>query len=647
MKALMNERQTHIYEFGDFRIDAAKRLLLTRDGERVSLTPKAFDTLLYLVEHSGTLLDKDELLKAVWADTIVEENNLNQHISTLRRVLGEKRDEHQYIVTVPGRGYRFIADVSTHTNVDEQKKVEAEQHALDEKHAKESNADAASQLEQRAIKQNRNVWIGLLAGIVVVGLVVAAFYFWRARTKTASGSSIRTIAVLPFKPVVAENRDEALEMGVADTLIARLSNSREIIVRPLSSVRRYGGLEQDPQAAGRELGVESVLDGSLQRWGDRIRVTARLVSVSDGASLWSETFDEKFTDVFAVQDTISERVAGTLALRLSSEERERLTKRYTENIEAYQLYLIGRYHLLKLTPPEIRRSIGYFQRAIEIDPAYALAYGGLAEAYRASSISGDMPPKDVFPKAKAAASKALEIDESLADVHATLGMIHIWFDWDWAGAERECKRAIDLNPNSGDAHRAYALLLFYTGRHEQSVVEGRRARELDPLSLINNSLEGMFLHYAGRDDEAVASLQKTLELDPNFWIAHLTLSKVYTRRRMYPEAIAELSKARNFSGGNTETISLTGYNWALSGNRAQAQTALAKLKSLSTERYVPPYNIAMIYNGLGEKDEALAWLEKAYEERDVRLTFIKIDPKWDSYRSDSRFAAIIKRIGLE
>ncbi|MBA2527165.1 MAG: winged helix-turn-helix domain-containing protein, partial [Pyrinomonadaceae bacterium] len=312
----MNEAHTHIYEFGDFRIDAAKRLLLKRDGERVPLTPKAFDTLLYLVEHSGTLLDKDELLRAVWADTIVEENNLNQHISTLRRVLGEKRDEHQYIVTVPGRGYRFIADVSTRTNVDEQNKVEEDQHALDVKHGEELTAVAASQLEPHAVKQNRHVWIGLLAGIVSVGLVVAALYFWRARSETASVSSIRTIDVLPFKPLVAENRDEALEMGMADTLIARLSNSREIIVRPLSSVRRYGGLEQDAQAAGRELGVESVLDGSLQRWGDRIRINARLVSVPDGASLWTGTFDEKFTDVFAVQDAISERVTGALALRL-------------------------------------------------------------------------------------------------------------------------------------------------------------------------------------------------------------------------------------------------------------------------------------------------------------------------------------------
>ncbi|MDQ3256650.1 MAG: tetratricopeptide repeat protein, partial [Acidobacteriota bacterium] len=471
-------------------------------------------------------------------------------------------------------------------------------------------------------------------------------YLWRAQTKTPSVPSIKTIAVLPFKPLMTENRDEALEMGMADTLIARLSTSREMIVRPLGSVRKYGSLEQDPQAAGRELGVESVLDGHIQRVGDQIRVTARLVNVQDGASLWTGTFDEKFTDVFAVQDLISERVTGALALHLSNDEKQRLTKRYTENTEAYQLYLKGRYHWGKLTPPEIKKSIEYFQQAIEIDPAYALAYGGLAEAYRSLPITSDVPPTDAFPKAKAAAAKALEIDESLADVHASLGFIKFWFDWDWAGAEQECQRAIALNPNSGVAHRAYAHLLSNLGRHEGAIAEGKRPRELDPLSLITNTLEGMFLYYANRNDEALTRLQKTLELDPNFWVAHLTLGKVYLRKGMYAEAIAEFTKAREFSRGNTETISMVGYAQALSGNQAQAQAVLDELKSLSTQRYVPPHNIAMVYNGLGERDEAFAWLEKAYEERDVRLTFLKVDPKWDSFRPDPRFADLLRRIGL-
>jgi serine/threonine-protein kinase len=581
----MDDQLKQSYEFGSFRLDAAKRCLL-RDDKIVPLTPKAFDTLLLLVEHNCALLEKDELIKLLWPDSFVEENNLTQNISALRKAFGERPGEHRFIVTVPGRGYRFVADVRTCTGAD-------------------------------------------------------------TETKTTYVSPSRVIAVVPFKPLVTSNRDEAFEMGMADTLIARLSNIREIIVRPLSSVRKYGSLEQDPQAAGRELKVESVLDGSLQRLGDHLRVTARLINVADGTSLWTGTFDEKFTDVFDVQDVISEKVTSALALRLSSDEKRRLAKRYTENTEAYHLYLTGRYHWGKLTPPHIRKSIEYFQQAIEIDPIYALAYGGLAEAYRSLPMTSDVPPADAFPQAKAAASKALELDESLADVHATLGFVKFWFDWDWADAERECQRAVELNPNSGDAHRAYAHLLSDLGRHGEAIAEAKQARELDPLSLLTNALEGQFLYYANQDDEALIRFQKTLELEPNFWIAHLMLSKVYIRRQMYPEALAELSQAKEFSGGNTETISLIGYVWALSGNRAQALKVLDELKSLSAKRYVPPHNIAMVNNGLGEKDEALAWLEKACEERDVRLTFLKIDPKWDSFRSCPRFAAILKRIGLD
>lgn len=652
----MDGQSKYFYEFGSFCLDAARRRLL-RDGRIVPLTPKAFDTLLLLVEHNQAVLEKDELIKLLWPDSFVEENNLTQNISMLRKALGEKPGEHRFIVTVPGRGYRFVADVRIPVDItveqeEEQHQIkpdelEAKELKLNEEGAREPDVSTVSQPKLHAGAPKSRSFSVLIAGAVVLGLGITALYLWRGQTKTASVLSIKTIAVLPFKPLVRENRDEVLEMGMADTLIARLSNSREIIVRPLSSVRKYGGLEQDPQAAGRELGVESVLDGSLQRRGDNIRVNVRLISVADGVSLWTGTFDEKFTDVFDVQDAISEKAADALALRLSSDERQRLTRRYTENVEAYQLYLKGRYHWNKLTPPEIKKSIEYFQQAIDVDPTYALAYGGMAEAYRSLPITSDVPPKEGFPRAKAASLKALEIDESLADVHATLGFIRFWFDWHWAEAERECKRAIELNPNSGDAHRAYAHLLSDLGQHEEAIIEGKRAGELDPLSLITNTLKGQFLYYANRDNEAAISLQKTLELDPNFWVAHLTLGKVFLRKGKYPEAIAEFTKAREFSGGNTETISMIGYAQALSGNRAQARAVLDELKFLSTQRYVPPHNIAMIYNGLGEKDEALAWLEKACEERDVRLTFLKVDPKWDSFRSDSRFAAILKRIGLE
>jgi TolB-like protein/Flp pilus assembly protein TadD len=515
---------------------------------------------------------------------------------------------------------------------------------IPEKLKKEKQIAAA-----RSFKHLRN---GTL--IAAVLLLVLGFWFFSQRTQRSTTASRvarpiaeKKIAVLPFKPLLPENRDQVLELGMADSLITKLSNVREMVVRSLNSVRKYGGLEQDPLAAGRELQVNSVLEGNVQKSGDRIRVTARLIRVADGSSLWANTFDEKFTDVFSVQDAISQKVADALALRLSREENKRLTKRYTDNVEAYQLYLTGRYHWNRLTPPEIAKSIGFFKQAIDLDPTYALAYFGLADAYRALAPTSEVPPKDILPQAKAAATKALEIDESLAEPHATLAFIHTWFDWDWAGAEREAKRAIELNPNFGLAHIAYAQLLSYRGLHQEAISEAARARDLDPLSSIINTLNGSILLYARRDDEASMTLQKTLELDPNFWIAHYFFGKTYLAKKKYSDAIAEFSKARELSGGNSLAIGMIGYGWALAGDLAKARAVLTELKSLSGQRYIPPSNVAVLCFALGEKDEAFIWLEKAYQDHDVRLSRMKVDPEWDSMRSDPRFVAILKRIGLQ
>jgi len=571
--------EAQIYEFGEFRIEARQRLL-SRSGETVLLTPKVFDTLLHLVRNSGKLVEKDDLIRAVWADTIVEENSLNQNISTLRRVLGESPGENRYIVTVPGRGYRFVPSV-------------------------------------------------------------------RSRAIAVLTPPIRTLAVLPFKPLVAEHRDEVLEMGMAETLIARLSSSREMSVCPLGSVRRYGGLEQDAVAAGRELGVESVLDGSIQRDGTRIRVTVRLVRVSDSTSLWVQKFDQEFTDVFDVQDTIAEKAVLALALRLNQDERRKLTQHYTENVEAYHQYLRGRYHISKLTRPGIRKSIEFFQQAIDIDPTYGLAYAWVAEAYRRLPITSDVAPMDAFPKVKAAALKALEIDPTLADAHTALAFAKFWFDWDWAGAEQEIRLAIDLSPNSGEVHHGYAVLLSILTRYDEAVAEGQRAVDLDPLSLIINTNLAVFFYFAARYDEARRQIDKTFEIDPNFWVSHLVNGKLHVEKHDYPQAIDAFAKARDFSGGNSESISMTGYTWALAGEHAKAENVLDELKCLSAQRHVPANSMAVIHAALGDNDGAFDWLEKAYRERDVRLSFLKADPKWDLLRTDPRFGDMLRLIGLE
>lgn len=507
------------------------------------------------------------------------------------------------------------------------------------------------QKEKKAavIPKSRSLTGTLLAAAALL-LALGVWFLSHSNPPTPATTPVvaaeKRIAILPFKPLLPENRDQVLELGMADTLIAKLSNSRELVVSSLNSVRKFVGLEQDSLAAGRELQVSSVLEGNVQKAGDRIKVTARLIKVADGSSLWAGTFEDKFTDVFAVQDTIAQKVADALALRLNGEESKRLTRRYTDNVEAYQLYLTGRYHWNKLTPPEITKSIEFFNKAIDLDPTYALAYFGLADAYRSLAPASDVPPKEILPKAKAAAIRASELDESLAEPHVTLAFIRGWLDWDWAGSEREARRAIELNPNLGFAHLAFAQVLSHLGRDREAVAEAARAHELDPLSSIISTLNAQYLISARRYDEAIARLKETLELDPNFWIANFMLGTALVEKQMYPEALAEFNKATELSRGNAESIAMAGYTWARAGDSAKAQAILMELKSRIGQRYVPAEHIATLYTALGNKDEAFAWLEKACENRDFRLCRLKVDPRWDSLRSDPRFVAILKRIGL-
>jgi DNA-binding winged helix-turn-helix (wHTH) protein/TolB-like protein/Flp pilus assembly protein TadD len=634
----------YIYTFGDFRLDVSKRLLL-RAGEPIPLTPKVFDTLLYLVEHAGTALSKDELMSAVWPDTVVEENNLGQNISKLRGVLGESPGDHRWIVTLPGRGYRFVADVKLLASGKEDSPEDAELPVPI--HEQNPSAAAAPSLPKQAtsgfsIRLVRFVLAGLLGGLLTVGAV----YLLRSRNSASAHPTVKSIAVLPFKPLVPEGRDEVLELGMADTLIAKLCNSTKIIIRPISSVRRYGGMEQDPVAAGRELVVDAVLDGTVQRWGDRIRVTARLVRVSDNRTLWADQFDRGFGDIFDVQDSISQRAAAELVPILTGEEKELLARRYTADTEAYELYLKGRFFWYKRTPEATAKAAEYFQRALERDPTYALAYAGIADCYRTLSIMSDVPSRESFPKAKQAALKALEIDDNLAEAHSALGYVAFWFEWDWAAAEKEFRRAIEINPNDPLAHLGYAILLSNLGRHEDALAEIDQALKLDPLSPFVGTIKGQIIFFARRYPEAIEQVDKTLEVEPNFWIGQLVLGKIDERLGLYEQALKACRKAAEFSGGATEATSLAGYVYAVSGQRQQAENTLQALRRTSERRYVPPYNFALLYQGLGNSDEALQWLEKAYEQRDVHMVFLPVDPKWDTLRNNPHFMDLTRRLNL-
>lgn len=651
----MSEAQQHVYEFGDFQLDADKRLLLRRDGQPVPLKPKIFETLLYLVEHSGTVLEKDELMRAVWPDTVVEENNLSQNISALRRALGETPDQHRYIVTVPGRGFRFVAAVSTPADDYTREGTAAISPGPTAKRL-EAVSTGATVKDKPAAGLKTNLPLIVLACLLVAGSV-AGLFLWRAHTVTAPvappapaanvRAPVKTIAVLPFKPLVQDEQDQALELGMADTLIAKLSNSREIVVRPISAVRRYGALEQDPQAAGHELNVESVLDGYIQRRGDHIRVTARLLSVGDGRQLWAGQFDEKLTDIFAVQDAISERVAAALALPLTSEARASLTRRYTENVEAYQLYLRGRYFLSKRLPEALQKAIEYFRQAITLDSNYALAYAGLSSAYAflSSAEFGGMPPGEVMPKAKAAALKALAIDDTLAEVHISVGRAAV-FERDWPTVEREFKRGLELDPDYSDGRQLYALFLLRMGRLDEALAEARRAWEIEPSSANKIVIVG-WIHYFRREyDQAIEQYGQTLEMDPNNQPARFRLGLAYVQKGMLDQAIAELERAVSLSGRNARHVAFLGYAYALSGNRGKAQQLLTELQVRSRQTYVCPYDMAIIHLGLGDKERALEGLEKTDQERDDWFLQLKVEPVMDNLRSDPRFQDLVRRVGL-
>ncbi len=607
------------FDFNGFRVDVGRRIVSDTEGNSVPLTPKVFDLLLYLVQNQGNLLTKDELMAAVWPDTIVEESNLAQNVSILRRAIGDVRGDKAIIVTIPGRGYKFVAEVTA-----------GEEPENDE-------------IPSEPTPAARSMPAVVVAGIVVLIIAAATgvYYFWPGGS--APNEAPKTLAILPFRPLVNGDSDEALEMGMTDTLIARMSSSSGLILRPLSSVRPFARADVDPQAAGRALGADTVLEGNIQRSGDKIRINVRLINVGNGEPLWSGTFDDKYTDIFAVQDAISGKVSEALRLRLVAQG----DTLQTQNVEAYRLYLQGRLFQYKTTPHDIRQAIAFYEKAIELDPTYSLAYAGVADSYRMLPITSDVASAEAFPRSKEAALRAIELDSRSSQSRVALGYIYSWYEWNWKGAETELRQAIELDPNNADAHRGLSLLLTVTGRHDEAINEMRTARRLDPLSLPTNALEAQALHYAGRDEEAIERINKTFEIDRNFWIARLILARIYIGQERWKDALDELKSAQQASGGNTETISLAGFALARSGQREEALKLIAELRKRSDESYSPSYNIAIVYHALGDEDQALSWLEDATRRHDVRLILLKVDRKWDGLRSDPRFGSIIRRIGLE
>lgn len=562
-----------VFEFGDFIIDADQRRLVRRSSaQAVPLTPKAMDTLIYLIEHRQELLDKGTLLAAIWPNVTVEENSLTQTISTLRRVLGEARGENRYIATIPGRGYKFVAEVAPR----------------------------------------------------------------------AAGPK-RTLAVLPFRPLVPDDRDESLELGMTETLVTSLNALHDHTVCPLSSVLRYGVPDQDAAEAGKELGVESVLEGSLQRQAGRLRVSARLVRVSDGRQIWSGRFEENFTTLFDVQDSIAHRVTEALAGELGGARPHRLVKRFTQDAEAYQLYSNGRLAWSRFGEAGLMQAIDFFKEAIARDERYARAYTGLSDCYGALAVFGICAPRVVFPLAREAVVKALEIDPVLAEAHATLGHIKAQYENDWRGAGQAYARAIELDPNYTMSYVYRGILSGYMGEIDRGVNELRLAQKLEPLWAAPKACVGMLLYFGRRYAAAIAELEQTLAADEGSDHARRFLGRACLRTNQMERAMMEFGRCRNPTPGS---LGDTGQSLALLGRRAEALAELQRLERLSATEYVPSYDLATIAASLGDTDQALDWLDRAVAERSTLLGWLRLDPAFDSLRGNARFEAIVVRLGL-
>jgi TolB-like protein/DNA-binding winged helix-turn-helix (wHTH) protein/Tfp pilus assembly protein PilF len=625
----MNDRPPSVYEFGEFRLDPANNQLL-RNGLAIPLTPKVFQTLVLLVERSGQLVEKDEFMRRLWPDTFVEDAAVAENISRLRRALGDA-DAQRFVVTVPKRGYRFAAAV---TRVAAAAELAAEPVA-------DPSLKYAAWWRVRAL--------GGVAALLVVAFTYLHFHR-PPRARMDPPVPIRSLAVLPFEDLSRNPEQEYFADGMTDELITQLAQISALRVISRTSVMRFRGTRKPLAEIAGELNVDAVVEGTVVRSGERVRVTAQVVQASPEQHLWVQRYERPLGDIVVLQGELASEISHAIRITLTPQEQSRLAGVHAVNQEAYEAFLKGRYYWSKRTEETTKKAIEYFQQAITRDPTYALAFVGLADSYSSLALNEALqevvPPRDAFPKARAAAERALQIDETLGEAHGSLARIKFQYDRDWPGAEREFKRAIDLNPNYAYAHQWYALSLLRMGRVDEAVHEIKRAQELDPLSLIINANAGFILSVAHRYDEGLEQCRKAVDMDPSFANAHYRLGQIDILRGMYAEAIPELEKAVALSGGSPRATAELGLAYARLGNRAEALKLLNGLRERSRRHYVSPFNLAVIYSAIGDTDHALEWLEKAYEERSPSLSVLELSPAFAGLRSDSRFTDLVRRVGL-
>lgn len=577
----MSTSSSLVYEFGDFRLDARKRLLL-RGGKPVRLTPKVFDTLVHLVRHHGETVAKDELMRAVWPDTVVEENNLNQNISALRRILGDRRGDNRFIATVPGKGYQFL--------------LRAEPVDL---------------------------------------------------TPSASTDTV-VIAVLPFENLSGQADREYLADGLTEEVIVTLGqiDPGHLSVIGRTTMMAYKAMRKTAGDIGRELNAAYLVGSSMRSEGGRLRIASNLIRVDGQVQIWSMSYDSEPASMLEFQREISRVISEQVRLQLSPQRLSAIARRQTRDPEAYDLYLRGRYFWNQLSPATTRRATEFFARATAFDPQYALAWSGVADSYTASPINGDAAPLAVWPLARDAASHALSSGPDLAESQTSFGFVKFWLDWDWPAAEDRFRRAIALDPHYALAHRLLGIVLAHMRRRDEAADAARRARELDPMLAGHYALSSQ-IAFMGRDyGLALQFAKQSITLDPQFWIGYMQLGQTLEQLGQFEDALSVLNDAARLSGGNSKPISLRGYLLARIGRLQQASEVLDMLHTLTLERYVPPYAPALIHLGLGQWDQAIACLERAFEMHDVHLAFLPVDVKWDPMRQDPRFGSLLSRCGF-
>jgi len=614
-----------LYTFGEFRLDPAKRALM-RGTEVVTLAPKAFDLLLFLIENRSRVLSKDEMLKAVWPDTFVEEGNLKFNVSVIRKALGDD----SWIDTLPRRGYRFAGDVRQTT---EEEATSTEVVGMQVRDRTEVQVSLQAELSSFG-----TVW--KVAVVLLVLAAVGGFVWWRAHPR----QEIRSMAVLPFQSFAAGGPDRQMELGLADSLIGRLGSEGNWLVRPTASVRSFAGVDRDPVAAGRTLQVDAVIDGSIQRSADRIRLTLQMLRVSDGRHLWTGKFDEKLTDLFTLEDQIAAEVAHALSARAP---RQAASRKLSASPEVYELYLTGR-ELFNQEKAPTREAVRNFELAIQKDPDFAPAYGMLSLSYWQLSQRGVEASEEIRDKMRAAAIKAVQLDDSSAEGHVAMAFAKMWLDFDWDGSEKERKRALELNPNEGLALVAWGMKSIAMGRFDEAAEVYRKKLDLDPREIMSTEGMGYPYAYKGQYDEALKWYRKALELDQRFALAYVDIAAAYHLKGMHREGVQATLKAAALNGTPAEQVTARLRVFEEKGIEGFRRDALdSQLARVKQGRYVSPLAIAANCVNLGENTAALDWLEKAYEQRTFQILFLKTWPVWIPLRGEARFHDLLRKMRLE